>query len=129
MTGRGGFQWGRLCCSQGEGGDVYWVHWGDFVVDREGEVVFNRGDCCSQGWGGVHGGDFVVHRDGEVVFTGGDSVVHRDGEVVFTATPGVLQLRGLRPDQSGTYSCTADNGIGPPAVGSVDVVLQCESAV
>lgn len=120
---------------------------GDFVVHREREVMFTgftgetllligKGRWCSIGetvvhrdGGGVHGGDFVVHRDGEVVFTGGDSVVHRDGEVVFTATPGVLQLRGLRPDQSGTYSCTADNGIGPPAVGSVDVVLQCESAV
>ena len=53
-------------------------------------------------------------------------IVHRDGDFVFTATPGVLQLTGLRPDQSGTYTCTADNGIGPPAVGSVEVQLQCE---
>ena len=77
-------------------------HWrgGEFVVHREGNLLFTRGEFvvhkegrwCSLGETllftgrgcGVHWGDFVVHREGEVAFTGGEFVVHGEVEVVFT---------------------------------------------
>ena len=35
-------------------------------------------------------------------------------------------LTDIRKQDAGRYKCTADNGIGNPAIGDVRIVVQCE---
>ena len=117
--GGSGCHRGRLCCSQGGVGGVHWwrvcCSQGDFVVYRDGEVVFTGGDCCSQGgdsvhWGrpccshgrGVHRRDFVLHREGQGVFTGGNICYSLEEKLLLCET--LILTWGVVVDREGWFS-------------------------
>ena len=41
----------------------------------------------------------------------------------------ILELVGVRRDQAGNLSCTADNGVGPPVTASFSLTVTCTSSL
>ena len=41
----------------------------------------------------------------------------------------ILQLVGVRRDQAGNFSCTADNGVGPPVTATFSLTVTCTSSL
>jgi hypothetical protein len=37
-----------------------------------------------------------------------------------------LELRQVERDDAGTYVCTANNGVGPPAKANIEVEIKCK---